>query len=218
MGSREVHNVERDVKVLEGSSDRHSARLEGQYLGIFPAMEVPSATGKGRKGRRKAREVLIEDPLLLIDLDATDIEHDENFLHLLLELVGLHPQKADFKVISVIEKVLRALAKAKFRNLAELRFGDELVYDHPEREYDLKEVLGNMKGLLLSGKEVEEAKARVIDGPEGGLSAEITVDRIRTRFTHDIRIEFHGKLEEELMNRIVNYLERNLSIEELLER
>ncbi len=218
MAKKEPYGVERDVRTVNGSSDRHSARMEGQYLGIFPAMEVPVLTTRGGKKTSKRKGVLIEDIGIFIDLDAKDIEHDENFAHLVLEVLGLHPKSADFNVISVMEKVLRALAKAKFRNLAELKFGDDIVYSHPELEFDLKDVLESTKEHLLSGKDVERATARVIEGLEGGLSADITIDSVHTRFTHDIRIQFHGELEEEFVNRIINYLESNLKIERLLER
>lgn len=218
MGRKETYDVERDMRIMEGSSDRHSARLEGQYLGIFPAMEVPTIASKGGKRPRKKGPVLIEDPIILIDLDAKVVGHDENFAHLLLEVIGLHPETADFNVISVMEKVLRALAKAKFKNLAELKYDDKVVYSHPEREYDLKDVLESTREDLLTRKDLEKASARVIEVAEGGLSANIDVDRIHTKFTHDIRIKFDGKIEEEFVNRIINYLEDNLKIERLLER
>jgi hypothetical protein len=213
--------VEKDLKVIKGRSGKHEARLEGQYIGIFPTPIIPPGFGDmdvEREGRKRGGKRRVVNPGLSIDLDASDLEEDKNFVEMVLSVFGLEPKEADFDVFSVMEKILRALAKAKFSNLARLELNDNVVYEHPEKELDLRDVLENIKDYVLDERKIEEARARVIDGEEGETEASITVDKIHTNLTHDIRIEIKGEIEEEYVNRIINYLEENLQIEKMLER
>ena len=102
-----------------------------------------------------------------------------------------------------MDKLLRALAKAKFKNLATLELNGQIVYEHPEKEMDLKEVLEHIKDYILADEKIEEAKALVIEGREGETEVHLTVE---------------GSIEEEYLNRIINYLEDHLEVQTLLER
>ena len=220
MTKKEPYGIKKDIKVLEGSSKRHKARLVGQFPGLIPTPElpIPEREGRNEKRRRRAGGGEVKDPEILIDLDAEDLEMDMDFKDLVLTVLGLDPSEADFDVIMVTEKVLRALAKAKFSNLAQLKFNDRIIYERPEEEMDLRTVLKDAKDFLLSGEDIQEAMARVIDGGEGDTEAEVVIKRVHTGLTHDIKIDVTGSLEEEYLNRIINYLEENLEIEDLLER
>ena len=213
-----TYGVERDIKEITGSSSRHSARIYGQYPGIFPALEVPVIEGTRKRKNRKPSSKEVGDLSIIVDLDARDLDDDEGFVEAVLSVVGLHPKDADFDVLSVTEKVLRALSKAKFRNLAELKFNGRLVYEHPELEYDLRNTLDDIGDLRLKEEKIDTAHARVIEGPDMDAEAFVSVSRSHSRFTHDIRIDIHGMIEKEYLHRIVNYLEENLKIERLFEK
>lgn len=217
MGSK-TYGVDRDIEAVKGSSDRHSARIYGQYPGIFPSLEGISIVHEGKKKRKVTSDSEVGDLSIIIDLDADDLDDDDSFIEAILSVVGLHPKDADFDVLSVTEKVLRALSKAKFRNLAELRFNDRTVYEHPELEFDLRNTLDEIGGLALKEERIDSAHARVIDGPEMEAEALVNVTRSHTRFTHDIKIEIHGRIEREYLKRIINYLEENLDIQRLFEK
>jgi len=216
--SSKPYGVERDIDAITGSSERHSARIYGQYPGIFPSFETPvfDHPSKRRKGQPGPHEV--GDLSISIDLDARDLDDDENFIEGILAVLGLHPKEADFDVFSVMEKILRALSKAKFRNLAELKLNDEIVYEHPELEYDLRNVLDEIGELKLKEIKIGSAHARILEGPDMDAEAIVKVERSHSRFTHDIKIEIHGMIEDEYLRRIVNYLEENLRIERMFEK
>ena len=217
MSKSDTYGVERDVRIMKGSSSKHSARLEGQYPGLIPSFEV-SAEPKREIFRPKPSTVRrVKDPRLYIDLDAKDIG-DDNFVETFLDVIGIDPRDADFDVVSTIELCLRALAKAKFKNLASLKIGDEVVYEHPEKEWDLREVLENIREIASSDATIEEASGTVFKGEEDGLEARIKVRKKHTRFSHDIYLDIDGEMEEEYFNRIINYLEEHLEIEKLIER
>lgn len=218
MAEKKPYGVDRDIKAITGTSGKHSARIEGLYPGIFPSFEIPVTHGDKKRKRSRPSSSEVKDISIRIDLDAAEIQEDENFIQAVLSVIGLNPKEADFDVLSVTEKVLRALSKAKFRNLAELKLNETMVYNHPELEYDMRNVLDEIGDLRLKKERIDSANARIIDGPEMESEAFVKVDRSRKPFTHDIRIDIHGNIEKEYLKRIVNYLEENLEIERLFEK
>lgn len=216
MSTKKPYGMEKDLKVLKGRSERHSARLEGQFLGLFPSSEMPSEEEE-RGGTGKGYIVSsVKDPLIRIDLKVDDLEKERGPFREMLNLLGLDPREGDFEVLSTMDRVLRALAKARFKNLAELRFDGEIVYDHPEIEWDLRDVLRRLKELS-DKKEMEEAEAVVIMREEGDTKAKVKVDKVHTELGHDITIEIDGELEGEMLRRVINYLEEHLEIGELVQ-
>lgn len=215
MTKKDPYGVERDLKVLSGSSGKHSARLEGQFLGIFPSPEVFPEAAAGRKDEGAQVITSVKDPTIKIDLKVGDVDKDSGVFSEMLRLIGMDPREGDFEVLTTLDKVLRALAKARFKNMAELRFNGELIYDHPEEEWDLRSVLRTMK-KMASNMKLDEAKARVILREEGDTEVDVTVDKVHTELTHDIYLEFRGELPGEMLRRIINYLEEHLEIDELI--
>jgi hypothetical protein len=215
MAKKDPYGMEKDLKVLKGSSVKHKARLEGQFLGIMPGPELFSERDQPREDEKAIVVRGVKDPVLKIDLNVQDIEEELGPLKEMLHLIGMDPREGDFEVISTLDKVLRALAKAKFKNLAELSFNGKLVYEHPENEWDLRKVLGRLKEMPVEGR-LEEAEARVILKEEGDTEVSVKVDKVHTELTHDILIKVDGELDGEMFRRIINYLEDNLEIQELI--
>jgi len=218
MSHTKPYGVDRDIRSVSGGSDRHSARIDGLYPGIFPSTEYPTTLHEMRIKKKHRSSTEVGDLSIYIDLIANDLDKDENLIEAFMSVLGIHPKDSDFEVFSVTEKVLRALSKAKFKNLAELKLNDELVYEHPELEYDLKKVLNDIGELRLKGQKIDSANARVIEGESKDAEVFVTVARSHSRFTHDIRIDIRGSIEKEHLKRIVNYLEENLDIERLFEK
>ncbi len=215
MSTKDPYGIKKDLKVLKGSSKKHKARLEGQFLGIMPGPELASEKSGSSSSERSYIVKGVKDPVLKIDLNVEDIKEEMGPFLEMLHLIGLDPREGDFDVLSTLDKVLRALAKAKFRNLAELKFNGKLMYDHPEDEWDLKKVLKNLKEMAEDGN-MEEAEAKVIQQEEGDTEALVKVDKVHTELTHDIYIKFDGELDGEMFRRVINYLEDHLEIQELI--
>ncbi|MGA1820870.1 MAG: hypothetical protein ACMUHU_07680 [Thermoplasmatota archaeon] len=215
MAKKEPYGVEKDLKMITGRSKKHSARLEGQFLGIMPGPVLGGAAEKETREEKATIVRSVKDPSIRIDLKVDDVDKGSGVFSEMLHMIGLDPREGDFEVLSTMDKVLRALAKAKFRNLAELRFNGELIYDHPEDEWDLRKVLKRIKELA-PGTKLEDAEARVIEHEVGDTEARIKVDKVHTELGHDILIKFEGELEGEMLRRVINYLEENLEIGELI--
>ena len=73
-----------------------------------------------------------------IDLDVKDVSHDDDFMQMLMAHIGLDKVEKDFEVLSTAEKVIRAFAKAKFKNVAAIELDGNELYSHPENFYDTK--------------------------------------------------------------------------------
>jgi phosphotransferase system HPr-like phosphotransfer protein len=216
MSTKEPYGMEKDLKVLEGHSSNHSARLEGQFIGIFPAPQMEIIHDVEDHVEKRVIVKGVKDPRIRIDLKVKDIEEERNPLLEILHLLGLDPREADFNVLTTMEKVLRAFAKAKFKNLAEVTFDGKKVYENPDLDFDLKKVLKNIKDLDEDFSNAEEAQARVMEHDEEDTKAHIKVYKVHTKFGHDIDIKIDGEISGEMLRRIINYLEENLEIEELL--
>ncbi len=216
MSTKEPYGMEKDLKILEGHSANHSARLEGQFIGIFPAPQIEIIHDVEGDIEKKVIVKGVQDPHLKIDLKVDDVDEDRNPLNEILHLLGLDPREADFNVLMTMEKVLRAFSKARFKNLAEVTFDGKKVYENPDLDFDLKKVLKNIKDLDEDFSNAEEAEAKVLEHDEDDTSAIIKVDKVHTKFGHDIDIKIKGEISGEMLRRIINYLEENLEIEELL--
>jgi len=209
---------EKENETLSGESYRHSARIEGLYPGIFPSSEFPTTLHEMRIDKKHRSSSEVGDLTVYIDLDAKDLKEDDNFIDAFLSVLGIHPKVANFDVFLVSERVLQALSRAKFRNLAELKLNNDLVYEHPELEYDLKEVLNEINEFLLKDQRIDVVHARVIDGPDKDAEAFITVSSSHSKFTHDIKIVIRGSIEKADLEKMVNYLEEGLKIDKLFEK
>lgn len=218
MVSKEPYGMEKDLKIIEGSSSAHSARLEGQFIGIFPSQPIEVIKEGKRPDDEKKGMVItgIKDLHLRIDLDVSDIKKQKGPLMEFIHMIGLDPKEADFDVLTTLEMVLRAFAKARFKNLAEVTFDGKKVYDHPEIDFDLRKVLKNIKDIDHDFSNAEEAGAVILEHEKGDTEVRIVVDKVHTRFGHDIDIRIKGEISGEMLRRIINYLEENLMIEELL--
>ncbi|MCK5772431.1 MAG: hypothetical protein KAH57_01450, partial [Thermoplasmata archaeon] len=69
MSDSGTYGVERDIRIMKGSSSKHSARLEGQYPGLIPSFEVSPEPKREIFKPKPSTVKRVKDPRLYIDLD-----------------------------------------------------------------------------------------------------------------------------------------------------
>ncbi len=217
MATEENFNTKRQLKAVTSHGKRHKSTVVGNMLGIFPEPLIEYSPTKPKEERRAPRlSDMLEDMTISIDLDVEDISHYDDFISMLTSIVGLDRVEKDFELLSTAEKVLRALKKAKFKNVVTMELDGEEVYHCPEDYYDSEDAIE----LLI--KELNEPKRPGNDISISLLSKDhtdclvkVSITRYHMRWTHDILITLHGMLPEKYFRTIINYLEDNLEIEEL---
>jgi hypothetical protein len=210
--------TDRQLKAVKSRGNRHSTTVTGNYLGLFPD-KPPIGPVKGKKQIKEPEPsgpVQVENMTISIDLDIKNISHHEDFLHKLISYVKLDRVEKNFEVLSTAEKILRAFAKAKFKNVALIELDDKVLYEHPEKFYDTQDAIKILIEHIHHQKEKgNKIFMEIISHEHKDCLIEVEVSRIHLELTHDIFIRFHGVLKEEYFRRIINYLEDNLAIENI---
>jgi hypothetical protein len=220
MSKKNNYVTKRQLKAVRSRGDRHSTTVTGNYLGLFPDRpQVGPVKGKKQvKEPEPSGPVHVENMTISIDLDVKNISHHEDFIHKLLSSVKLERVEKSFEILSTAEKILRALAKAKFKNVALIELDGKVLYEHPEKFYDTKDAIE----ILIEHIHHQKQKGNkifmeLLSYEHKDCLIEVEVSRIHLELTHDIFIRFHGVLKEEYFRRVINYLEDHLDIEDIEE-
>ncbi len=121
----------------------------------------------------------------------------------------------EFDMIVTAEKFLRALAYAKFKNVAEIRIDRQAIYSHPERENDVRDTIEMLIGLGDSWKGSKSVRITAMMDKEH--RAVVKIKRIHRKADHAIDVQFEGDIEKRLFRQFINYLEKNLEVKEVIE-
>jgi hypothetical protein len=177
------------------------------------------ATSPGTKVRTSSGDEAdtnhVQNVELLIDIDVerTPIPSSSTVLEWLKRHTGRATVMEHFELLPTTELLLRALHKAKFTNVIDLKFGDEMLYQGPERKFDITDVIS-----LLAQKTQVAAQASTV-----GMTvrmerrtlptARVTVRRIHAKKDHAIHIRFEGLLHKRLFHVFLNYLRDHLQVD-----
>ena len=216
MSRKDDFVAKRQMKAIKSRGKRHSTTVVGNMLGIFPEPLIEYSPYPKPSVKEEKRPELMEDMTISIDLDVKDIPHHEGFLKMLAAIVGLAKVEKDFEVLSTAEKIIRALAKAKFKNVVTIDLDGETLYHNPDDYYDTEDAIkqmiteiGNREG---GGNRITMA---LLSRDHKGCQAEVTVSRYHMEWAHDILITIGGTLKEKYFREIMNYLEDHLDIEDI---
>jgi hypothetical protein len=218
MSNKNNYVTKRQLKAVKSRGDRHSTTVTGNYWGLFP-QRLPIGPVKGKKQVKEPEPtgpVKVENMTISIDLSVKNTSHHEDFIHKLISYVKLERVEKAFEVLSTAEKILRALAKAKFKNVAVIKLDGEVLYEHPEKFYDTKDAIKILIEQIHHQKQKgNNVFMELLSHEHKDCLIEVEVSRVHLELTHDIFIRFQGVLKEEYFRRIINYFEENLEIENI---
>ena len=120
----------------------------------------------------------------------------------------------NFDLLYVAEIILRALAKAKFRNTAKIIVDGKILYNHPEDKTDLRETID---GLDEFSDEIKIAKIIEIVAILKDVNkciADIKIKKIHNETEHSVEIKMKGKIRGDLYHTFYNYLNEKFGIKE----
>jgi len=218
MSRKDQYITKRQLKAITSHGKHHSSTITGNAIGIFPELpDIQLLKRRKHAGEPKppAHE-MVENMTISIDLDVRDILDDKDLIQKLKHLLGIERIEKDFEVLSSADKIIRALAKAKFKNVSTIELDDEIIYHDPQNYFDTDEAINHIIGKIHTlHKRGNRIDMELLSQEHKECTVNVKVSRIHLPWMHDILIKFHGLLPEEYFRRIINYLEENLKIEEI---
>jgi hypothetical protein len=221
MSKEDQFVTKRQLKAITVHGNRHSSTITGNALGIFPEpLNLPATeVKKDTSEESKTDHDLVENMIISIDLDVKEISHHDGFIEMLMGIVGINKVEKNFEVISTAEKTIRAMAKAKFKNIATIVLNNEVIYNQPEDFYDIDKGIEQLIQTVHDKNSIgNNIFIRLLSEEHKDCIVEVKVSRVHLPWVHDILIKFKGVLPDEYFRRVINYLEDHLEIEDIESR
>ena len=176
-------------------------------------IEATHPSKKGKKTHKDRGKELIKDMHIQLDLDVkqTIIEPKNVFSKLLTQITKNDRIEEHFDIIHIADLILRALAKARFKNTRKIVVDGKTLYSHPEIVSDLRKTIDILEESSASDAGFIEISATLTDIEK--CTAEIKIKKLHRRKEHSIDILMKGEIKRELYHVFCNYLVENLGIE-----
>jgi len=116
----------------------------------------------------------------------------------------------DFEIIPTAELILRALAKAKFRNTRKIIVDKKIIYSHPEINMDIRKTIDFLHKSSINNAINVVIIASISDKEK--CIAKIEIKKIHKKKEHSINISMIGEIKKDLYNSFYNYLVDKLKI------
>lgn len=171
---------------------------------------------EGKKTYRERGKEVLKNLHIKFDFNVEQkkIEPSNAFSKLFLKITMNELIEEDFDLVPTAELILRALAKAKFRNIARITVDKKTIYDHPEKTADLRKTIDGLSEFfndIMDGKTIE-LTAILADVEK--CTAKIKIKKVHTKKEHSVDIQMKGVIRKELYHTFLNYLDEKLGFRE----
>ncbi len=168
-----------------------------------------SAAGKGKKGTGTERNKpeSLENITLNIYLDVKKKEVEAGFLS---GLRGGQVEEA-FNIISVAKVMLRALHKAKFREVEAITGDGKTLYFAKIDDKSFKEIIDGLKEDKRSS--YKEIKIKATHGNHKTVYLDIRKRHARKKAP--LKIAFEGKISTSSLNTLVGYIKKHVPVKKV---
>jgi len=176
-------------------------------------IEATHPNKKGKKTHKNHGRDLLKNIHIQLDLNVkhTKIEPNNVFTKISTKITKNEKIVEHFDIINVANLILRALAKAKFKNTRKIIIDKKTVYNHPEIGSDLRKTIDIIDKTKANNARTIELSATLKDIEK--CTAEIKIKKIHKRKDHSIDIMLRGEIKRELYHIFCNYLIEKLGIE-----
>jgi len=176
-------------------------------------IEATNPSKKSKKTHKDRDEELLKNMHIQLDLDVkqTTIGPTNFFSKILLKITKNEKIQEHFNINHVADIILRALAKAKFRNTRKIVVDGKTLYNHPEISSDLRKTIDIFEKSVINDAKYIEISATLADVEK--CTAEIKIKKIRRKKEHSIDIMLKGEIKRELYHVFCNYLVEKLGLE-----
>jgi len=164
---------------------------------------------------RSKKENTLKNIEIVLDLDVEKrkIKPSNIFKKALQKITGKQIIKEQFELIPTAELFIRALAQSKFHNMVKIMIENQILYNHPEKENDIRDTIRLLTEASFKQKNAASIHFIANLDERKNCVAEITIQRIHPQKKHSVKIHFKGEIEEERFHRFLNYLRDHLLLD-----
>jgi hypothetical protein len=174
----------------------------------------PSKKGGKKSDKEKGRKLLKNMHIRLdLDVEQTTITPSGLFSGFLSKITMSEIVEEHFDLFSIADIMLRALAKAKFRNTVRIVVDKRILYDHPEVTSDLRKTIDLLQENSHVIKKSKTIQVTAILADIEKCTAEVKIKKVHKRKDHSIDIFMRGEIKRELYHAFLNYLSEKLGFE-----
>jgi hypothetical protein len=181
---------------------------------VMEWIDATHPSKKDKKQKKGHHKEILKDFYIRFDFDVkqTKVKPSSIFSRFILKITGNQLIEEDFDLIPTAELILRALAKAKFRNTAKIIFDGKVLYDHPEDKTDLRNTIDGLSDLVddLNDSTTVELNAVLADIEK--CTAVVKLKKIHKKNEYSVEIQLKGEIKKELYQTFMNYINDKLSI------
>ncbi len=176
-------------------------------------IEATHPSKKSKKTHRDRGKELLRNMHIQLDIDVkqTAIAPSNVFSKFFSKITKNERIEEHFEITHIAELILRALAKAKFRNTRKIIVDGKTLYSHPEIASDLRKTIDLLEKSSLDNARYIEISATLADIEK--CTAEIKIQKIHKIKEHSIDILMKGEIKRELYHVFCNYLIEKLDVE-----
>lgn len=168
-----------------------------------------SAAGKGKKGKggKRSKKESLENITLNIYLDVKKKEVEAGFLS---GLRGAQVEEA-FNIMSVAKTVLRALHKAKYREVEAITGDGKTLYYAKVDDKPFKEIVDGLR----EDKKISYSEIKIKAAHSNRKKAYIDIRKRHSRKKAPIKVAIEGKINTSSLNTLVGYLKKHMPIKKV---
>jgi len=165
-----------------------------------------AAAGKGKKGKgkKKTQTETLENITLNIFLDVKKREVESGFLR------GAQVEEK-FNLISVARTMLRALHKAKYRDVDAVTGDGKTLYYAKVDDKSFKEIVDDLK----EGKGISYNVIKIKAAHGTNRSVVAHIQKQHSRKKPPIKVVFNGKISTSTLNTFIGYLNKHMPVKEV---
>jgi len=192
-----------------GSGFREPPWVVGSPKEVMDWMEA-SHPSKKEKDKDKFEKEYLTNLHIKFDFDVKSREIEPTGLF--SKITNKKIIEEDFELLPTAELILRALAKAKFKNTAKISVDGITLYEHPEKKSDLRKTLDNIdeySSEILNGKNLEVIA--ILDDIEK-CTAAIKINKIHKKNDHSVDIQIKGRIKKDIYHSFLNYLDEKIGL------
>ncbi len=132
----------------------------------------------------------------------------------LSKVIGGKYFEEDFELLPTASLILRGLAKAKFKNTAQIVVDGKTLYNHPEDKSDLRDTIKGIKDFSDEISQGKNLKIVAILKDVEKAKAVIKISKIHSEKERSVDIQIKGKIRKNVYHTFLNYLKENIGLKE----
>lgn len=175
---------------------------------------------KKKKSKHDQYDDLVKNMQIRLDLNVehTIVPPSNRLSQIISKILRREMIMEQFDIFLVAEMILRALAKAKFKNTVKIVVDDQILYNHPEKASDLRKTIDLLHDYSISTKTGNTIVIIALLADVEQCTAEVTIKKVHTKKEHSLDIFLRGEIKRVLYHAFLNYLYEKLGLEDSLSK